>query len=392
MTPAAARAAMTFYEGTGSILPRLQQHLWMHYDNHFVLTAGATLGQLRLARSMHGRKIILTDALDDLRPLRFDIQDPQPDAMGYHFSDAVERSATEADEVSKALDNAQCEPGTELDRLRVDAQGISLTVDFYRLKSKAAREIYQYGLTGDLSRLESAIAPLRQSVKLYERLTRQMERWYEGITDVPPLLPVSDYHASHRMPFSWSGCLPLFRQELKNVEMAHHIARSASPWSACYFAGVYDDDQIPQLVRQLTDTKESWLLGNPDFLPWPWNFDRLERLLVMPSNTLHISAEFGISLIEAIPSLRQWLQRGGRLTFYTHPDYRWQERIILSRLLKLPYDQPAAKPCQINGQRLVGLTGLPGDWNWHQTHQAMGISGGTNVGQGQIEIVAIAAP
>ncbi|HEX7010432.1 MAG TPA: hypothetical protein VF184_10645, partial [Phycisphaeraceae bacterium] len=103
----------------------------------------------------------------------------------------------------------------------------------------------------------------------------------------------------------------------------------------------------------------------------------------------HIPSAFGISFVEAGEALRQWVHQGGRIVFYTHPSYRWFERWLLATLLELPKDQVEPQRCQMEGACLIGLE-LPGRWTWRRSHNGLGISGQTPLGQGLVEIEGLA--
>ncbi len=377
-----ARSALTFYERSGRALPRIQQHLWIHYDNHSVLTAGFTLGQMRLARSMHGGKAIATDKLFDVLPYRQQVRGRKPVGFDYILGEALLRSRDDAEVSAEALRAAGCDDSdSPLRFLMADTRGIARTVECIRLKAQAAAHVYRFGMNDAADHLREGLAALEASVAVFREQTADMGQWYEGISDVPPLYPICDYH-SPRMPYGWHDCLRLYEQELKNVKAAGAVVRDGSAWNLLWNPISIGDDPYHELAVSIT-SEGLWLVGRPDFFEWPWKFHLLRSAVLLPSDTWD---DGGITILSCTDAWREWFLHGGQLTVYTDPGRRFRERTFVEAVLGHRIETKVVT----RGKRerlAVRPDDCAGSWTMQEREGEWGIAGTYTEGEGLAVVI-----
>jgi hypothetical protein len=232
-----AKAVIESQNVMGRALTRLQQHLWIHYDNHSILAAGFTLGQYAGALSMHGRKVVLTDILDDLFPLGLELtQGHRPGSGDYTIDDCLADSIRDVDAGIRLLSASGIQAdGTEPGRYRTDAELVRQVLEFHSVKTRAARLIFAYTRQGGQESLTAGLGLLERAVAVYRALARQAQTLYEGISDVTPLYPKAmDVSA---MPYHWTDMLLVFDAELDGVRQADRLARQGDAEAAAAMLG-----------------------------------------------------------------------------------------------------------------------------------------------------------
>jgi hypothetical protein len=382
----AARALITAYEMSGPSLPRLQQHLWAHYDNHSVLPAGLTLGQFRFGRSMHGGKIICTDRLEDILPLRAELQNWPSQSTGFRFDDAAAQSLLE---INQSL--AAVEPfvrrNDETERLSADLALMGQAVSYLRHKAKIADLLMKFSREDKLSYLDEAVTRLRESVAAYRVYRDHAEKWYEGISDVPPYLPFHNYK-SIVLPYTWTDCLEVFDRELQNVEEFTAAMKASEPVSLAHHFGFDRVDPRRDLERQLIGAGGRWLKGDPDFLPWSKHLSKIEKLVLLPC-AVYVTLE--ISVLSDLALVRSWVEKGGRLVLITLPDLPWHEAKVLAQVLGVDVAALDAKTTEHGQQRR--LTIQAGNYlSWSDRSENRGIRGRATVGKGEVNFFALTSP
>ncbi|MFA5393958.1 MAG: hypothetical protein WC081_02715 [Candidatus Ratteibacteria bacterium] len=220
-----AKAIIESQNVMGHSLTRLQQHLWIHYDNHSILSAGFTLEQYVEALSVHGRKIVFTDILDDLFPLGLELSQGHQSGKGdYTIEDCLADSIREVESAVSLLAAAGIpENMTEAGRYMLDAVMIRKVLEFHSLKIGAARCIFAHKKQDDLKSFAEGLKLLRRSVKAYKDLAQFAQGIYVGISNVNPVYPKAlpgQYH--------WTDMLPLFEAELDNTRKEYQRTRKAA--------------------------------------------------------------------------------------------------------------------------------------------------------------------
>ena len=232
-----ARAVIESQNIMGRALTRLQQHLWIHYDNHSIVSAGFTLGQYAGAFSMHGRKVVLTDILDDLMPLGLELtQGQRPVAGDYTLDDCLDDSIRDVDAAIRVLSASGIQADmSEAGRHMTDAVLIRKVLEFHSVKTRAARRIFAYNRQGNREALTAGLELLESSVAVYRGIAQQAQSLYVGISDVSPIYPKA--MASTAMPYHWTDMLPVFEAELDGVRQADLLAGQGDAAAAAALLG-----------------------------------------------------------------------------------------------------------------------------------------------------------
>lgn len=386
LPPAVAAAMVDVCQTSGAALPRLQQHLWAHYDNHSILAAGLTLGQFRRARSMHGRNVIQTDRLEDLLPLRAQLQGEAVVAGTYSFDDAAERSAGELARSIAILEAVDFAGHTDAARLHADVKSMQWTVDYLRHKARIAGLVMRFDREKSVQALRQTVEELKASVALFGAYRDHAERWYEGISDVPPYLPYNNYQTS-ALPYTWSDCLEAFERELANAQTFLLSVESNQPWSVVYHDGFDRVDPRRELASEITRTGGLWLTGNPDFIPWSRHLAGMKKIVLLPGATGPYPE---ISLLSDSKLIRTWIESGGQLVVLTLADRPWAEAYVLAQILEL--DLASLDPRTVEDNRGRYLTIHEGEnWTWKERLGDRGIHGSISIGQGRVEFHALNA-
>lgn len=383
-----ATAMIDAYEAGGAALPRLQQHLWVHYDNHSVLPAGLTLGQLRIARSVHGRMVIRTDILEDLLPLRAELQGQTIQPGDYRFDDAAEQSTHELSHAIARMESVDFPAHDEPARLHADLKSMKWTVEYLRQKARIAGLLMRYSRDpSEHGLLHQAVAGLRTSVTLFRDYRDHAERGYEGISDVPPYFPLNNYQTT-LLPYTWSDCLEVFERELKNVEAFALATQNNQPWSLVHYYCLDQVDPRHELESQFTRNGDFWLTGDPDFIPWSRHLTGMKKLVLLP-NAYWPCQE--ISILSDLKLVKSWVKEGGHLILLTLPDLPCVEIRMLAQILEL--DDTALNPQTIESQNGRVQT-IPADprWTWNDRSDNHGIHGWVPLGKGWIEFIALSSP
>ena len=380
----AAEAMLEAYERSGPVMPRLQQHLWAHYDNHSVLPAGLTLGQFRFARSMHGRKIIRTDRLEDLSPFRATLQNWSTQQDGYSFDSAVAQTLQDLNHAIARLQSVAAGNVDEPARLHADLVSMRWAAEYLRHKARIASLVMEYHRKGDIALLQRALSDLQKSLVTYRAYRDHAEQWYDGITDVPPYLPFHNY-TSILLPYTWTNCLEVFEREADNLQTFLAVTHRGEPWSLVHHFGFDPADDRRELQNSIINDGGNWLTGDPDFLPWQKHIDRMRTLVLLPC-AVYASAE--ISMLSDAPMIRNWIHQGGRLVAVTLPERPWFEAKFLAEILGT--DVPAMKIETIEHRDARYLTIRAAErWIWNNSHRDRGIIGHTHLGKGRIDFVAL---
>ncbi len=196
-TPKAAEAMLTLFEADGDVLPALQRLFWIGNDNHTVVTAGATLEQLRNAPGIPFlpleclRVPEYLDALKHEKPLE---KESPLDFLARKLEESTRACAAAGVAVAAATRNQ-----AEAKRYSSDAKAIQLTARYYLRKLAAATA------KGDASR-----AALQESVDIFRELTELTRQSYDSLSDVPAWNPSKELPC----PYHWADVLPLYEKEL----------------------------------------------------------------------------------------------------------------------------------------------------------------------------------
>lgn len=219
-----AAAIVESQDTIGRSLTRIQQHLWIHYDNHSIITAGFTIKQYFDALSMHGRKIIMTDINEDVLPLAVELRlGTTPVDGDYTIEDCLKQSLKDVDNAIKILDEADINSDmTEEGRYRSDAEAIKMVIEYHRAKIDAVKSLNLFCKNHSVSYLKHAVDMLAVSLDIYKKLMIYTKNTYAGISDVNPVYPKQI--DSRYMPYHWSDLLPLFEQEYEEINKIYKIA------------------------------------------------------------------------------------------------------------------------------------------------------------------------
>lgn len=219
-----AAAVIESQDVIGRTLTRIQQHLWIHYDNHSIISAGFTIKQYFDARSMHGRKIIMTDILEDILPLAIELrQGTAPVEGDYSIEDCLKQSLKDVDNAIRILDGAGiASDATEAGRCRSDAEAIKMVIEYHRAKIDAVKSLNEFCKNHNIPCLKHGVDMLSASLDIYRRLTEYTSKTYAGISDVNPVYPKQI--DSRYMPYHWSDLLDVFEQENKDIGKIYKTA------------------------------------------------------------------------------------------------------------------------------------------------------------------------
>jgi hypothetical protein len=380
----AAEAMLDAYERSGPAMPRLQQHLWAHYDNHSVLPAGLTLGQFRFARSMHGRKIIRTDRLEDLSPLRATLQNWATQQVGYSFNEAAERSLQDLTCAIAEVESFAAGNVSEPARLHADLISMRWAAEYLQHKSQIALRLMEYHRHGDIAVLQQALSDLQQSLVTYRAYRAHAEQWYHGITDVPPYLPFHNY-TTIKLPYTWTDCLEVFEREAANLQTFLSATQRDEPWSLVHHFGFDPTDDRRELQDAIVSDGGNWLTGDPDFLPWQKHISRMRTLVLLPC-AVYPCAE--ISMLSDASMIRSWIHQGGRLIAVTLPERPWTEAKFLAEVLETDVDSMKTETIE-HQDGCFRTIHADERWKWSRVHRDRGMVGHVCLGAGRIDFAAL---
>jgi len=246
---------------TARSLTRLQQHLWIHYDNHSVLSAGYRIKDLLAARSMHGRKVVFTEVGNDLIPLHAQLSLPD-----WHWGQAaaietnLRQSLTEVTAAMCGLESTGItddQPDCEASFLLSDIKMMRLFIRHLEHKITAVRSLFRLMTSRDPQNITAMADALAQSVTLYHHLSAYADNRYAGISDVNPVIPVDidvDTMRQAGKPYHWRDILPVFEDELAAVSRAcDQIHRGAEPDGIV--DGLIVDLDIEDEIKQMLDSQ-----------------------------------------------------------------------------------------------------------------------------------------
>ena len=211
-------------------LIRIQQHLWIHYDNHSVLSAGFLLSNYYGARSTGGRKIVCSSVGNDILPLSMELR------AGFiqngnlvTIEEFLKQSKEETEKAIELLLQANItDDCTEAGRVLMDIILIQLVICHLEFKVLAVRMLNSFFVSKEIESLKACIDNLRSSLDVYKELAQIGEHQYVGISDVFPNIPIRvdpDNMDISDMPYKWSQIIPIFEMELNTVELTYsHIS------------------------------------------------------------------------------------------------------------------------------------------------------------------------
>ena len=208
--PAAALHVLRAFERSADVLPGIQRLVWLGNDNHTVVAAGATLGQLQKAG---GIPFLPTPGV--VRIPRFieglkKGEKPKGQTPGEFLAQKTAEAETALGEAQLAARAATLNRA-EVERLATDMQAVVWVARFYRDKVKAA--IAKALADAGIDPRENGrqwIDSLRQSVEDFRRLTALTQETYESLSDVPAWNPTQALPC----PYHWFHLLPLYEKEL----------------------------------------------------------------------------------------------------------------------------------------------------------------------------------
>ena len=182
-------AVIDSQEAIARALVRIQQHLWIHYDNHSLISAGFLLKQYMNAKSVHSRFIIKTDIQEDIYPLRTELcKNIRKTRDDYSIEQCLALSLEDTKKAIKILKAEGIRADmTEAGRYLKDAYSTELAIRHHRFKIRALKEFVSYIHSADAKEFEKGLELLDSSLKTYRKLTDYTKDLYAGISDLSRL-------------------------------------------------------------------------------------------------------------------------------------------------------------------------------------------------------------
>ena len=212
--PDAAPHLLGAFEDSADVLPALQRLIWLGYDNHTVVSAGITLGQLEKAEgvpflSLPGM-IRIPQFLGAVKSGQT-LPGQTPVELFAQKVKEAESAQREAELGAKAAVRNQADAR----RIASDMQAVAYVARFYR--DKFAAVVAKVRADAGIDTAENHKAFLRElqaSVDDFRLLTDLTKGTYESISDVPALNPTKAVPC----PYHWSDLRRLFAFEEELAE------------------------------------------------------------------------------------------------------------------------------------------------------------------------------
>ena len=84
--------------------------------------------------------------------------------------------------------------------------------------------------------------------------------------------------------------------------------------------------------------------------------------------------------------VRAWIERGGRLSFYSFHGYPWSESQFLAAVVGS--EKLETRSVEIGGPKLIGIKDSANTWSWMGGRNGYGVAGILALGQGTIRYSA----
>ncbi|NOX64655.1 MAG: hypothetical protein GXO85_02370, partial [Chlorobi bacterium] len=206
----AAEHFLKSFKAGADVLPALQRLIWLGYDNHTIVTAGATLVQLQKSKGIPFLSIKPTRRISEY----IEALKSGKKITGETPIDFVAKKIVEANESLKEAELAAKSTTHDLDeakRIVKDAEAILHSAEYYYHKLKALKAWVLLGEGIEPEKNKNLfIKFLSKSVDDYSLLCKATEETYESTSDVPAKHPVR----FKKTPYHWKDLLPLYKKEL----------------------------------------------------------------------------------------------------------------------------------------------------------------------------------
>ena len=207
----AATHFLNSFEAGADVLPALQRLVWLGYDNHTIVSAGATLVQLQNSKGIPFLSLDptmrISEYLDVLRSRKPSGKQTPVEFVGEKVMEA-EVSLQEAQQ-GAALAKKNTD---EAARIVSDKAAIVQVAKYYhdKLQALKAWTLLDAGIETEGNK-KAFLTYLEQSVEDFEQLCQITDSTYESVSDVSANHPVR----LKKVPYHWKDLLPVFRKELE---------------------------------------------------------------------------------------------------------------------------------------------------------------------------------
>jgi len=219
----AAEHFLKSFESGADILPALQKLIWLGYDNHTIVTAGATLIQLQNSKGIPFLSIKPTLRISEyIKALK--------SGEKITGETPIDFVAAKIDEAKESLREAKLAAKSaksnldEANRIVKDAEAILHSAEYYYHKLIALKAwiLLGEGISPEKNK-NLFIKYLSKSVNDYSLLCKVTERTYESTSDVPARHPVR----FKKTPYHWKDLLPLYEKELRIYKNEIDVKRNS---------------------------------------------------------------------------------------------------------------------------------------------------------------------
>lgn len=197
------------FERGADVMPGLQRLIWLGYDNHTIVTAGATLLQLQNSKGIPFLSLKPTLRIAEYLPALISGKDFEGEKPLQFIAKKIieaEESLAEARLAAQAASRNT----TEAQRIVNDANAVLLTAEFYHDKLKALEYRTLAEAQIDPGRNSRRFLDyLDSSVAKFEKLCRITDNTYTSISDVPARHPLR----LKKVPYHWNDLLEIYRKE-----------------------------------------------------------------------------------------------------------------------------------------------------------------------------------
>jgi hypothetical protein len=247
-TKGAGEELLKAYTLAGPAQPRLLPRIGITEGNRQAFALGMTMPQLiDDARFNPAQTLWTGDAPVGERLSDYVANEakglPQPKGeTPIGVSDEVLQGATEAFHIAQSADTVVTRNRDEYLRVVNDLRSISLLMQFYNLKTKAAEQMMLYGYDQKPEHLTKAEALLASSVDRFRELTAVAGPAYRTATSMETTQRQIPFRGGNDNYPSWQQCLPMYEKELATFRQ--RIAQLNSGKTA---TEVKSDGPLPQV-------------------------------------------------------------------------------------------------------------------------------------------------
>ena len=215
----AGEKILAAYTLAGPCQPELLPRIGITEGNRQALTLGMTMPQLIDPERFNPAVTLWTGDGPDGERLKDYVAD-EVKKQPHHGETPIGVSDKTVDALNRALEAAQTAAPfvtrnkDEYERVVNDMRAISLLMEFYNAKTKAAEQVLLYGNDHDSAHLKQAETLLAESVQQFKELTAIARPAYRTATAMETTQRQIPFRGGMSQFPNWQQCLPMYEKEL----------------------------------------------------------------------------------------------------------------------------------------------------------------------------------